>query len=236
MSTSLLPAYEQVKTFVKAQITSGVWQAGDTVPSESALQHQFGVSRMTVNRAVKELAAEGLVTRVRGSGTVVAQWHRISSMLAVRDIHEEVIERGHTHSCRILRLEVVVADTALVRALGVPLGAPVFHSRIVHLEDDVPIQLEDRHVNPAVAPDYLTVDFQTTTPTQYLFACAPLTEARYSIEAAQASAAEAKSLGIGRTEPCLVITRCTVSGAHVASQARLVYPGMRYTLRGNFQL
>lgn len=236
MSISLLPAYEQVKTFVKAQITSGVWQAGDTVPSESALQHQFGVSRMTVNRAVKELAAEGLVTRVRGSGTVVAQWHRISSMLAVRDIHEEVIERGHTHSCRILRLEVVVADTALVQALGVPLGAPVFHSRIVHLEDEVPIQLEDRHVNPAVAPDYLTVDFQTTTPTQYLFACAPLTEARYSIEASQPSAAEAKSLGIGRTEPCLVITRCTVSGAHVASQARLVYPGMRYTLRGNFQL
>lgn len=236
MSTSLLPAYEQVKTFVKAQITSGVWQAGDTVPSESALQHQFGVSRMTVNRAVKELAAEGLVTRVRGSGTVVAQWHRISSMLAVRDIHEEVIERGHAHSCRILRLEVVVADTALVQALGVPLGAPVFHSRIVHLEDEVPIQLEDRHVNPAVAPDYLTVDFQTTTPTQYLFACAPLTEARYSIEASQPSAAEAKSLGIGRTEPCLVITRCTVSGAHVASQARLVYPGMRYTLRGNFQL
>ncbi len=236
MSTSHLPAFEQIKTFVKAQITSGVWQSGDTVPSESALQQQFGVSRMTVNRAVKELAAEGLVTRLRGSGTVVAQWHRISSMLAVRDIHEEVIERGHLHTCRVLRLEVVVADAALVQALGVPLGAPVFHSLIVHMEDGVAIQLEDRHVNPAAAPDYLTVNFQTTTPTQYLFACAPLTEARYSIEAALPSAPEAKSLGIGRNEPCLIITRCTVSGAHVASQARLVYPGMRYSLRGNFAL
>ena len=61
MPTSHLPAFEQIKTFVKAQITSGVWQSGDTVPSETALQQQFGVSRMTVNRAVKELAAEGLV-------------------------------------------------------------------------------------------------------------------------------------------------------------------------------
>ncbi len=236
MSISHLPAFEQIKTFIKAQITSGVWQSGDTVPSEAALQQQFGVSRMTVNRAVKELAAEGLVTRLRGSGTVVAHWNRISSMLAVRDIHEEVIERGHVHTCRVLRLEVVIADAALVHALGVPLGAPVFHSLIVHKEDGVAIQLEDRHVNPASAPDYLTVNFETTTPTQYLFACAPLTEARYSVEAALPSASEAKSLGIGRNEPCLVITRCTVSGAHVASQARLVYPGMRYSLSGNFAL
>lgn len=236
MSTPNVPAYEQVKSYVKGQITSGAWQVGDTVPSEAALQQQFGVSRMTVNRAVKELAAEGLVTRLRGSGTVVAQWHRISSMLAVRDIHEEVLERGHAHTCRVLRLEVVVADAVLAEALGVRVGAPLFHSVMVHLEDGVAIQLENRHVNPAVAPDYLAVDFQTTTPTQYLFACAPLTEARYSIEAALPSAAEAKSLGIGRSAPCLVITRCTVSGAHVASQARLVYPGTRYSLSGNFQL
>ena len=47
---------------------------------------------------------------------------------------------------------------------------------------------------------------------------------------------EAKALGIKASEPCLVITRCTISGAHVASQGRLVYPGMRYSLQGNFQL
>ena len=107
---------------------------------------------------------------------------------------------------------------------------------MVHYEDGVPIQLEDRHVNPAAAPDYLQVDFQTTTPTQYLFQCAPLSEARYSIEAALPTKQEAKALGIKASEPCLVITRCTISGAHVASQGRLVYPGMRYHLQGNFQL
>ena len=51
-----------------------------------------------------------------------------------------------------------------------------------------------------------------------------------------ASAQEAKYLGIKRGEPCLVMTRSTVSGPHVASLARLVYPGMRYSFSGNFQL
>ena len=236
MSRTDVPAYEQVKTFVKAQIHSGALRPGDAVPSETALQEQFGLSRMTVNRAMTELAAEGLLTRTRGSGTVVAQWHRISSTLAVRDIHEEVLERGHRHSSTVLVLETVKADGVLAQALGVRAGARLFHSVMVHYEDGVAIKLEDRHVNPAAAPDYLQVDFQTTTPTQYLFACAPLSEARYTIEAALPTAAEAKALGIQRSEPCLVITRCTISGARVASQGRLVYPGMRYSLQGNFQL
>jgi GntR family histidine utilization transcriptional repressor len=236
MSNSDVPAYEQVKAFVKAQIHSGDLRPGDPVPSEAALQQQFGLSRMTVNRAMTELATEGLLTRMRGSGTVVAQWHRISSTLAVRDIHEEVLERGHRHSSQVLTLEAVKADAALAHTLGLRRGARVFHSVMVHHEDGVAIQLEDRHVNPSAAPDYLRVDFQTITPTQYLFACAPLSEARYTIEAALPTVAEAQALGIGRGEPCLIITRRTISGAHVASQGRLVYPGMRYSLQGNFQL
>ncbi|MFZ4480482.1 MAG: histidine utilization repressor [Rhodoferax sp.] len=236
MNAAKLPAYQQVKAFVKERITQGVWRPGDPVPSESALQQQFGVSRMTVNRAVKELAVEGLVTRVRGSGTVVAQLHRISSTLAVRDIHDEVLERGHLHSTRVLTVESQRADAALARQLKLRGGARVFHSVLVHFEDGVPIQFEDRHVNPAAAPDYLSVDFNQTSPTHYLLVQAPLTEASYSIEAALPSATEARWLALKRSEPCLVMNRCTVSGTHVASVARLVYPGLRYSFGGKFHL
>lgn len=230
------PAYEQVKTFIKTQITQGIWRPGDAVPSEAALQLQFGVSRMTVNRAVKELAVEGLVTRVQGSGTVVAQLHRISSTLAFRDIHEEVLERGHVHSTQVLKIESLRADAALAETFKLPVGAKLFHSQLVHLEDGVPIQFEDRHVNPASAPDYLKADFSTTTPTHYLLEHAPLTEARYSIEACLPRPPEAKALGLKKNEPCLVLTRSTVSGQHVASLARLVYPGKRYSFHGQFEL
>jgi len=236
MPNTKLPAYERVKAYVKVQITRGVWRPGDPVPSESALQQQFGVSRMTINRAVKELAVEGLVTRVRGSGTVVAQLHRISSTLAVRDIHDEILERGHVHSTRVLTVETVRADAVLALQLKLRSGARVFHAVLLHLEDGVPIQFEDRHVNPAAAPYFLAVDFTQTTPTHYLLEQAPLTEASYSIEAALPSAREAKCLAIKRSEPCLVMTRCTVSGIHVASLARLVYPGLRYRFSGKFQL
>ena len=236
MPSSKLPAYEQVKAFVKAQINQGVWRPGDAVPSESALQLQFGICRMTVNRAMKELAVEGVVNRIQGSGTVVAQLHRISSTLAIRDIHDEILERGHSHSTTVLTVEATRADAALAQLFKLRCGARLFHSVLVHHEDGVAIQLEDRHVNPASAPHYLEVDFTACTPTHYLLDHAPLTEASYSIESALASAQEAKYLGIKRGEPCLVMTRCTVSAAHVASLARLVYPGMRYSFSGKFQL
>lgn len=236
MTTTQMPAYEQVKAFVKQQIGSGAWRPGDPVPSEAALQQQFGLSRMTVNRAIKELAVEGLVTRVQGSGTVVAQLHRISTTLALRDIHEEITERGHHHATQVLAVESARADAALAQVFKVRSGARLFHSVLLHLADGVAIQLEDRYVNPAAAPGYLGVNFNATTPTSYLLEHAPLTQASYSIEAALAGAAEAKALAIKRGDPCLVMTRRTVSGPNVASFARLVHPGARYSFNGTFQL
>jgi GntR family histidine utilization transcriptional repressor len=230
-----LPAYEQVKAFIKGHISSGQWRPGDPVPSESALAQQFAVARMTVNRALRELAAEGLVTRVQGSGTRVAELHRISSRLTIRDIHEEVAERGHVHTTRVLLVAQEKASTDLAQSLGLQPDDKVFHTILIHLENGVPIQYEDRYVNPAAAPGYLALDFTQTTPTHHLLECAPLTEASYSIEACLPTAQEAKELGIKRTEPCLAMMRRTVSGAHVASVARLVYPGTRYSFAGQFQ-
>lgn len=235
MDKTGLPAYEQVKSFIKGHISSGEWRPGDPVPSESALAQQFGVARMTVNRALRELAAEGLVDRVQGSGTRVAELHRISSRLTIRDIHDEVAERGHVHTTRVVLVAQDKASTELAQSLGLKPGDKVFHTILIHLENGIPIQYEDRYVNPAAAPGYLDVDFTSTTPTHHLLECAPLTEASYSIEACLPTAQEAWQLGIKRTEPCLAMMRRTVSGAHVASVARLVYPGTRYSFAGQFQ-
>jgi GntR family histidine utilization transcriptional repressor len=230
-----LPAYEQVKAWIRHHIASGAWKPRDPVPSESTLMEQFGVSRMTANRALRELAAEGLVTRVQGSGTRVAELHRISSRLVIRDIHEEVAERGHVHTARVLLAAQEKAGAEIAQTLGLRKGARVFHTVLVHLENDLAIQYEDRYVNPAAAPDYLDTDFTLSSPTLHLLQHAPLTEASYCIEACLPSAEEAKQLGIKRGDPCLVMQRRTVSGANVASVARLVYPGSRYSIAGQFQ-
>lgn len=230
-----LTAYGQVKSFIKSHISNGTWKPGDPVPSEAALMRQFGISRMTVNRSLRELSAEGLVTRVQGVGTFVAELHRISSTLTIRDIHEEVLERGHTHATRVVLARAERSDAALGESMGLPRKAQVFHTVLVHLENGVPIQYEDRYVNPAVAPDFLKTDFTAATPTSYLLKVAPITEASYRIDACLPSAQEAQHLGIPVHEACLSMVRRTVSGAKVASLVRLVYPGSRYSFAGSFQ-
>jgi GntR family histidine utilization transcriptional repressor len=222
------PAYEQVKGWIRQHIASGEWKPGAAVPSEAALVERFAVSRMTANRALRELATEGLVTRV-------AELHRISSQLVIRDIHEEVAERGHVHGTRVLKVAQEKAGPELAASLGVRKGARVFHTVLVHLENGVPIQYEDRYVNPQAAPHYLDTDFTQVSPTLHLLQHAPLTEASYSIEACLPTPAEARALDIGPGEPCLAMMRRTVSGAHVASVARQLYPGSRYSFSGQFQ-
>ncbi|HSV80070.1 MAG TPA: histidine utilization repressor [Ramlibacter sp.] len=229
------PAYEQVKGWIRQHIASGQWKPGDPVPSESALMEQFEISRMTANRALRELASEGLVTRVQGSGTRVAQLHRISSQLVIRDIHEEMAERGHVHSTRVLKVAEETAGPEVADSLGLRKGASVFHTVLVHLENGLPIQYEDRYVNPEAAPRYLTTDFTRVSPTSHLLEHAPLTEASYTIEACLPTPEEARALGIKTSEPCLAMMRRTVSGANVASTARQLYPGSRYSFSGNFQ-
>ncbi|MBC7601798.1 MAG: histidine utilization repressor [Ramlibacter sp.] len=230
-----IPAYEQVKEHIRTRIASGEWRPGDPVPSEAALMVHFGISRMTVNRALRELFAEGLVDRVQGSGTRVAHLHRISSRLVIRDIHEEVAERGHVHTTRVLLVESLKATAEIANSFAIKAGAKVFHSVLTHLENGVPIQHEDRYVNPAAAPDYLETDFTRTSPTLHLLQHAPLTEASYSIEACLPTVDEARQLDVKTTDPCLVMMRRTVSGANVASVARLMYPGSRYSFAGEFQ-
>lgn len=70
--TESAPAYERVKNLVVAQINSGHWSEGDQLPSENQLVAALGLSRMTINRALRELTADGLIVRMMGVGTFVA--------------------------------------------------------------------------------------------------------------------------------------------------------------------
>lgn len=227
--------YTRVKQHLKDGLASGVWPAGALMPSEAELVAQFAVSRMTVNRALRELQAEGLVERSQGVGTFAAQLHKVSSTLTIADLHEEIQGRGHHHEARVHLQCSEPASVALGAQLGVAAGSAVFHTLIVHLENGVPLQCEDRYVNPAVAPHYLQADFTRTTPTHELFQTTALWRAQYSIEAALATAQEARLLGVAADTACLIMVRRTFTRVAPITIARLVHPGTRYSLHGEFQ-
>ncbi|HXV30175.1 MAG TPA: histidine utilization repressor [Sinorhizobium sp.] len=227
-----VPRYEAVKKFIRSRIESGEWPAHHRIPSENEIVAGLGVSRMTANRALRELASEGAITRVQGVGSFVAVHKGSTALLEVRNIADEIRARGHLHSARINLLQEEPASPEIAGALGLATGARVFHSIIVHLEDDVPIQIEDRFVNPSVCPNYLKQDFHGTTPNAYLTLVAPITRTEQIVEAVLPKPWECKLLSIGRNEPCLMIRRRTWSETANVTVARLIYPGTRYRLEG----
>ncbi len=229
-----VPAFQHIKNYLLAEIQAGHWKEGDAIPSEQALAKQFGVSRMTVNRAVRELTDEQILSRVQGSGTYVAQHKYQATLVEIRNIADEVRARGHTHRSELHLLERGKASEHIAAALGVAVGRMLFHSVIVHFENDVPIQLEDRWVNPEVAPDYMQQDFSAITPNEYLMAAAPLQGVHYSIEALSPPREIAEMLHIRTKEPCLVLKRRTLSKGQAASFATMWHPGSRYQFAGSF--
>ncbi len=227
--------YEQVKQHIKQELERERWLPGARMPSEAHWVAHFSVSRMTVHRALRELQSEGLIDRVQGVGTFAAQLNRVSSSLIIRDIHEEILSRGHQHRAQVHLLRQEAATSSVAARLKQAVGAPVFHSMIVHYENEIPLQLEDRYVNPACAPDYLSVDFQAMTPTHYLLHVAPLREAQFAVAAGLPTLREARLLSIAPEDPCLIVTRRTENRSHVITSARLVHPAGHYQIVGAYR-
>lgn len=231
---SSVPIYQQLKQMIIRQIETGAWPPHHRVPSENALVEQLGASRMTVNRALRELTAERRLVRKRGVGTFVTEPKSHSPLLAINNIAEEIAGLGHTHRAKVVLLQEEAAGPERAASMECREAERLFHSIIVHYQDDVPIQIEDRYVNPALAPAYLEQDFSKKTPNVYLRDVAPLTSGVHIVEAVLPTPEEARLLRIARTEPCLLIRRRTWSGKQIVTYARLLHPGSRHCLEGDF--
>ncbi|WP_303980638.1 histidine utilization repressor [Dongia mobilis] len=232
MNQQLVPHYQRVKRMIADRIKAGTWNPGDRISSEAELVKALGVSRMTINRALRELTIEGTLTRVQGVGTFVAMAKPQAALFEVRNIAEEIAERGHQHRAEVLTLKAEPAPDDIAATFGLKPGSRVFHSVLLHRENELPVQLEDRYVDPRHAADYLQQDFTRQTPYVYLTAIAPISEAEHIIEAVLPSTSERKLLKIDAHEPCLQLTRRTWSAGKPVSHVRLIYPGSRYRLSG----
>jgi GntR family histidine utilization transcriptional repressor len=234
-NASLQPLYLQVKRHILDNIGSGKWGTSTRVPSENDIVKSFGVSRMTANRALRELRDEGVLVRIAGVGSFVADTLAHAHPLEIRSIAEEIGRRGHVHRAEIVSLERIRAAAELAEDFGIAPRSELYCSVIVHFENDTPIQLEDRYVLPKLAPDYLNVDFNQTTPHDYLVKVAPLQEAEHLLRAVMPDERARTLLAMQPDEPCLLVIRRTWTARQIASVARLYYPGSRYEMSGRFR-
>ena len=228
------PRYQQLKDLIIGRISSGELKPSDRVPSENELVEAMNVSRMTANRALRELNDEGYVERVAGSGTFVSDFRSRSHLLEVHNIADEIAQRGHAHTGQVLKQSRQHARGEIAKALHIEQGAEVFHLLLVHTENETPIQLEDRYVVASFAPDCLEQDFESLTPSAYLTGVAPLQEAEQIVRASMPNGAVRQHLQMGDDEPSLVVIRRTWSRGRPVTFARLHHPGSRYELTGHY--
>ena len=228
------PRYQQLKDLIIGRIFSGELKPSDRVPSENELVEAMNVSRMTANRALRELNDEGYVERIAGRGTFVSDFRSQSHLLKVQNIADEIASRGHTHSSKVIRQSRQHARGDVAKALHVEQGTDIFHLLLVHYESNVPVQVEDRHIVASFAPGCLDQDFERVTPSAYLTSVAPLQEAEQIVRASMPNRAVRQHLEMNEGEPALVVIRRTWSKGRPVTFGRLHHPGSRYELTGHY--
>ncbi len=228
------PLWQQIRRALCKPIAEGLWPPDTKIPKEFEIIERYGAARMTVHRALRSLAAEGLVTRKRRFGTVVATRPPERPVLEIWDIGAEVERFGGAYAFEILKRARVDADPR-----GAPLGAapgtPLEWLLVRHFSDGEPLQIEERLINLAVVPSAAEEPFRDAPPGTWLVANVPWTDAEHVIFAEGAAPEIARLLDIALQTACLGVERRTWADGTPITWARLVHPGDKRRLVARFR-
>jgi GntR family histidine utilization transcriptional repressor len=225
----------RIADHVITRITSGEWQAGDRIPSEHALTASFGVSRMTVHHALRDLTTRGFLVRRSGSGTFVAEAGAYVAEYAHLDIIADITARGGHHRAEVLRRDLRAATAIEAEAFAMKTGQPIFHAQILHHEDDRPLEFEDRLIAPAFLPDAMAIDLSAQTLFARLMLVRPHREGSEAISAVMGTPEERRLLKVGDNTPCLEVRRRTWSPEGVVTVARMLRAGDSARMEGRIR-
>lgn len=228
------PVYDQIRRAVRDLILGGVWPPGTPVPPEHALMEQLGASRMTVHRALVQLAREGLITRRRRSGTIVANPPASHAMLDILSIPDEVRSLGHAYSHQILSRRDGRPSQEVAARFELKRSDKVTHVVTLHLSDGTPHVLEERVIHLGTVPGAAQEDFAETPAGDWLLLHSLWSQAEHAISAVAAEVEEARLLAVEPGVPCLLVERRTWNQGAPVTAVRLLYPGTRHRFVGRF--
>ncbi|MDT7617017.1 MAG: GntR family transcriptional regulator, N-acetylglucosamine utilization regulator [Pseudonocardiales bacterium] len=226
----MVPKHEQLRAIL-AELVSEHLSPGDLLPSERQLCVDHGVSRITVRDAIGQLVSEGLLVRVRGKGTFVAQ-RAARSRLHLASFHEDMRRLGLTPTTVVLVVERTVPPAATSHALAMRAGRQAWHVRRLLLADGSPMTVDDAWYNAELVPDLdahdLSRSIYDTLRDHYGLL---LDRAEQTVAAGEAGEEFAVLLGVPASRPALVVDRISFSGGKAVEHTRSVCRGDRYELQ-----
>ena len=229
-----LSLHQRILADIESRILSGEWPPGHRIPFEHELTASYQCSRMTVSKALTQLAGAGLIERRRKAGSFVTRPHSQSAVPEIQDVRAEVAALGLPYRFAILsrrKRRATRADRAL---FGVGPGDSVLALTCRHDAAQRPFCLEERLINLSAAPEAADEPFAETSPGAWLMRRVPWTRAEHRISAAGARADAGRALKIAAGAPCLVIERRTWSGEAPVTRVKLTYPGEAHELVARF--
>jgi GntR family histidine utilization transcriptional repressor len=224
--------YAHVKAEVLRRIRARLWPPGALLPPETELAAEFGVARATVNRALRELAEEGVIDRRRRAGTRVSAAPVRRARFDIPQTRAQVEATGAAYRyARVARGEGPVPDW-LAAELGLDPGSRAVHVEAMHYASGRPWQFEERWVFLDTVPAAAAEPFDTVGPNEWLVARLPFSEAEMAFSAARAEARLAGFLGLAEGDPVFRAERTTWLEGRPVTRARLSYPpGFRMVTR-----
>lgn len=147
------PLYQVINKDLTDQIVSGLLKRGQRLDSEAHLAKHYGVSRMTLRQALGQLETEGLVVRLHGRGTFVAEPHpvrRRGSKLNL--LHEQLGVSEDALRTQVLFKDVMQAPADVARSLGLSFGQRVINVKRLRLLENKPIAFQESWIPYLLAP------------------------------------------------------------------------------------
>jgi GntR family transcriptional regulator len=217
----------QVREYVRDLIDGA--EPGSPAPSERELVQIFGVARMTVRQALDALVTEGLLERVPGRGTFVAE-ARGDVQARLFSYTEEMVRRGMMPGSRTLLARMEAAGPGVARALEIDEGDVVVHWQRLRLADREPMSIEDAYLADNVVPGFLDQALPDSLYDALRRRHLLPTWGEDSVDSALARAEEAELLGVSEGAPVLRIARRAFAGNVAVEVSRSTYRADRFTL------
>nr|WP_321464244.1 GntR family transcriptional regulator [uncultured Cohaesibacter sp.] len=226
-------SWTQIREEVLRRINERIWQPGEMIPNEADLAEEFHCARTTVNRALRELATAGIVTRKRKAGTRVAVNPPHKAVLTIPIIREEVEAKGGSYRQSLLIRENRSLPAFLAGAFRVSEATPLLYTETVHFSDNRPFIYEERFTSLTAVPDFEKADLLAETANEWLVQNAPYSGGDASFFAVSADAKLARAFDVAIGEALFATERSTWLAEAPITHVRLVYcPG--YRMRTSF--